>query len=112
MENLQFYLEIYNLQKVLGDSTGYLLKYYLENSNSYSALSKYAYYGRKETKPVEVLFPKINISSLPSGDYNIVVEVVDKEGAIKGKQKYHFVRSNPKVDEKLLDTIPQTDVSK
>ncbi len=111
LNNLQFYLEIYNLPKILGNNTGYLLKYFLENSNSYSALSKYAYFDRKVTKPVEVLFPKIDISSLPSGDYNIVVEVVNKEGALKGKQKYHFVRSNPKVDKKLLDSIPQTDIS-
>ncbi len=110
LQNLQFYLEIYNLQKVLGDSTGYLLKYYLENSNSYNALSKYAYYERKITKPVEILFPKIDISSLPSDDYNIVVEVVDKTGITKGKQKYHFVRSNPSIDKKLMDTIPQTNL--
>lgn len=111
MNFLSFYIEIYNSQLLLGDSAKLLVKYYLEDNSDFSSLKNYVYYNRTTAKPVLVLFPQINIENLPSNKYNIVIEVYNQEGDMIGKQKYVFYRNNPKLDLKLLDTIPKTDLT-
>ncbi len=111
LSTLSFYTEIYNTQKLMGDSAKLLLKYYLEDNTDFSSMENYMYYNRTVAKPVIVLFPQINVEKIPSGKYNIVMEIYDAKGELKGKQKYGFYRNNPKLDQKLLDTIPALEVS-
>ncbi len=109
VKKLSYYLEIYNTGAVLNYEP-FLLKVYLENSESLEVLPKYVYYFRKQSAPAIVAASEINIETLPSGKYNLVFEIRDKNNNLKYQKRFLFGRSNPKIDKKLLDTIPDVNI--
>ncbi|MFO8066887.1 MAG: GWxTD domain-containing protein [Bacteroidales bacterium] len=97
INTLTFYTEIYNMEKLLDEGEGFLVKYYLESYESNSIMHKYSGFKRMNAKPVNMFFHKFDIKGLPSGNYNIVVDIRDKENENIGTKKKFFQRSNPGV---------------
>jgi GWxTD domain-containing protein len=100
---LTFYSEIYNTDIVFGNEEKYLLSTFIETYETgllYGDLVKV----KKETaKSVNVLFGEFDISSLPSGNYNIVVEVRDKSNSIVSFNKMFFQRNHPSLQVENVD---------
>jgi GWxTD domain-containing protein len=103
MEKLIFYAEIYHTVKGLGENEQFILLYYLENYETARKLNDFGGHLRASTTAVNVAFSEIPIASLPSGNYNLVLEVHDKSNKIVAFQKTYFQRSNSaKANEEAL----------
>jgi GWxTD domain-containing protein len=96
MDKVVFYSEIYNARKVLGENEPFIVLYYLETLDDAHKLDNYGGHLKATTQDVNIVFPEINIAELPSGNYNIVVEVHDKTNQIVAYNKVFLQRINPK----------------
>ena len=94
INELTFYTEIYNSDKILGESGSYLLKTYIEAFETEKSLHFNKFYKHKSS-PVNILLGKFLITDLPSGNYNLVVEIRDRENELVTKKKMFFQRNNP-----------------
>lgn len=119
IDNFTFYCEIYNLHKI-STETEYLLNYYIEkdmNLSEYSALKQdfmlpdYSTFKKIKSEPINILLSNFNIEKLPSGQYNLVIEIKSKENKILKNLKYNFTRSNPDFDEKRFDYLAKTPIA-
>ena len=103
VEKLIFYTEIYDTDKILGENEGFLLRYYIENYNTQMPLNDFNMFKRQTAAPITVVFKEFNISELPSGNYNLVIEARDRENQLLKAKRFFFQRSNPGVDIDLKD---------
>jgi len=94
---LQFYAEVYNTSKVLGDDGMYLLSYFIENYENQQREKDYVKFKRENASPVTVVFADFDITELPSGNYHLVVEARDRENNLLSSNKLFFQRSNPDI---------------
>ena len=92
--NLSFYVELYNTDEVLGENQPYLIKYYLKNADNGKVLNKYASFAKKTSGPVLPLLSGFNIENLKTGNYQLVVEALDKEGESFINKESFFYRKN------------------
>ena len=95
INKITFYTEIYNSNKDSGTDSSFLFKYYIENANDLKSTDLVGFKKQKKAE-VNVLFAEIPIADLVSGNYNLVVEVVNKENIVLKKKKVFFQRSNNK----------------
>jgi len=95
IESLTFYAEIYNTSSKLGQDQAFLTNYYLESQDSDLKLETYAGFRKQTSAKVAVLLNKFSIKDLPSGNYNLVIEIRDRNNLLVSKKKHFFQRSNP-----------------
>ena len=95
IKTLIFYMEIYNTIPALGQDQTFLLYFYIESQDSDQKLGEYTRFKKEKAGDVVVLFNQFAIGTLPSGNYNLVVEVRDRNNAVVDKKKLFFQRSNP-----------------
>ncbi|MGN0032242.1 MAG: GWxTD domain-containing protein [Candidatus Limimorpha sp.] len=109
---LSFYAEIYNSDKLLGDSEKYLLNTYICAFENGSKLNNYYFTKRMNAKGTEVIINSIDITNLPSGNYYLVLEARDRNNDIIGLNRYFFQRSNPNyiIDPSSLSSIDTENV--
>ncbi|MBE9468132.1 MAG: GWxTD domain-containing protein [Bacteroidetes bacterium] len=103
MERISFYTEMYNVNKVLEDSSDFLINYYIETYHSKKALNDFNRFEKQKVSSVNILFKKIPIKELPSGNYNLVVDVRDRNNHLLKTKKIFFQRSNPGIEFNPLD---------
>lgn len=103
ISKLTFYSEIYNTDKVLGTNEKYLLNYYIESYETQIAINNFINFKTETAKTVSILFAEFAINDLPSGNYNLVIEVKNKENKIIASNKIFFQRSNPKAKYDITD---------
>lgn len=108
--DLNFYAELYNIDKDLGPNVDFLITGYIEASDTERKLADYAINQRQKSNIVNVILGNFNINQLPSGNYNLVVEARDRENNLLKTQKVFFFRSNPGIEMNLED-VPTIDVS-
>lgn len=99
---LNFYAELYNSDK-LYDEGKYLVNYYIETCESSTRLQDYIFVKRFPVAPVNVHLGSIDISSLPSGNYYLVVEMRDRSNALICSKSIRFFRSNPGASYDMYD---------
>ncbi len=102
-QTLSFYCEIYNADALLGEASQYMTNYYIESFEKAKALNDFYFRRRMEAKPVNNLLNNINIAKLPSGNYNLVIEVRNRENQLLASNKVFFQRSNPSIQFNLND---------
>lgn len=107
---LSFYVELYNTVDVLGENQPYIVKYYLQNTSNGEVLNKYASFAKKTSSTVEPVLASFNIEKLKTGNYNLVVEALNREGESIIKKTAFFYRKNsaPSVD---FQDLAKTDVT-
>lgn len=93
-QNISFYGEVYNLDKKIGENQKFLVKSYLSSFESGEALNKFVSIKRMESKPVVPILNNFNIEKLPTGNYYLNIDVIDKENNILTSRKAFFQRSN------------------
>lgn len=110
VEKLSFYMEIYNADVVINDD--FIVRYYIENYETGKEIEKFSRYKRMVNTNIIPFIGDLNIKDLQSGNYNLVVEVKNRENKSIEKVKYFFQRSNNiEVDnEKLLDLVNEYDI--
>jgi len=92
LTNLKFYAEIYNTSSLL-DNTSYLLTYHIESYEGKRILENYKRFTKQPAAPVNVLLTEYDIKDLPSGNYNLVIEVRNRNNEILATNQATFQRS-------------------
>ncbi len=95
MNKISFYTEVYNLDKVLGQDSAYVLKQYIENRANDKVSFKHSSIKKKSAQGVQPILSGFDIKDLPSGNYNLVIEILNKKLQTVVEKKVAFYRSNP-----------------
>jgi len=95
IEKLSFYVEIYNALTAFGKDEPYIINYFIESWETQLPLSKFNRIKRETSKETNVIIGEFPLKELPSGNYNLVVAIKDKNNEIKASNKLFFYRSNP-----------------
>lgn len=103
MEQLRFYGEIYNTQERIPANTKFLVQYYIESAIEGKRLTDFNGFAKLNPQPVNSFLYSFNIAALPSGNYNLVVEVRNASNRLLTLRKTGFERFNPGVMMKLED---------
>lgn len=96
-ENLKkiiFYAELYQADKFFGPQGKFLLSYFIENYESGKQLEEFSYRKREFAQPVKPLLAEMDISQLPVGRYNLVIEIRDSLNQYRTRIKKFFEREN------------------
>lgn len=102
MANLSFYGEVYNTKKVLNDQK-FLVLYYIEGAETRAKMTDYNTFQKMTAAPVNSILYTFDISKLPSGNYNLVVEVRNAQNRLLSLRTVSFERFNPGIQIKLGD---------
>jgi GWxTD domain-containing protein len=93
MKSLRFYAEVYNTDKIMGTSP-YLLSFFVESAESKLVIENMKGFTKQNPEKVNVLLRELPISDLPSGNYNLVVEVRNQQNELIAVNSAYFQRSN------------------
>lgn len=96
-DKLTFFIELYNLQKKLDSTNAYLLKYYVKDMRLNRPINKFAAFKKMTATPVAMFMASFDISNLPTGNYNLVIEAINPKGEEIVKREQFFYRSNPSI---------------
>ena len=97
MNKIIFYTEIYNPQAGTNAEERYLVSSFIESFESRQMLNNYVKIKRENAKPVSVVLNEFDITDLPSGNYNLVVSVRDKNNTMIAQQASFFQKLNNRV---------------
>jgi GWxTD domain-containing protein len=89
---ISFYTEIYNADKII--AADFMVRYYIESFETYKELEQYSRFKKMSPAAIIPFIGEINIENLPSGNYNLVVEVKNRDNVSVQKTKFFFQRSN------------------
>ena len=103
MSKISFYAEVYNTGAVLGGDEGYLINYLIEDADSEDLVKDIRGFKRQTASDVNVILGELNIEELPSGNFNLVVEVRSRTNEILEKKRLFIQRSNPSQDIRVED---------
>lgn len=98
---LAFYNEIYNADKAIADD--FVVSYFIEKDNNGKAETVLIGHKRQTATPVVPLLIQMDISTLESGNYTLVVEVRNRLKALLSKKTLFFQRSNPFLNQEKID---------
>lgn len=107
---ITFYIELYNLASQLGNQTDFLYRFYIESFETNFSLGEYSKFQRQKASVVNPILATLPMASLPSGNYNLVVEARDRNNDLILMNKIFFMRSNPGIQMDLSD-IASVDVT-
>lgn len=110
MSTLIFYNEIYNSDKEIGED--YMVSYSVEKVKGNDERETMMIgHKRRKPAPIDVLLLQFDIAELPSGNYNLLVEVRNRTKALLSKKSVFFQRSNPylNMDENAMADVPIDD---
>lgn len=95
---LPFALEVYNTKQVLGSNKMLKSKSYVEYAeNKMVAMPNQILSKSMKTDDVVLVIDQFNVFKLPSGNYNLVVELYDESDSLLTVNKVFFQKSNPSV---------------
>ncbi len=103
IKKITFYTEIYNTENILGKGEAFLLTYFIESFETYKLITGLVKKKREQVKIVNPVFGEFDISQLPSGNYNLGIEVRDKTNKVVALNKLFFQRSNPSIRFEIKD---------
>lgn len=96
MSDLTFYYEVYNIDKEIGKEA-FLAKSYIEVQETGTRVETLQHAVRKNASEVVPVLGRLDIHNLPSGNYNLVVELQNRDGNPMLIKRVPFFRSNPGV---------------
>ncbi len=103
VNEMLFYAEIYNTKDFFGENEKFMLSYYIESFETNQFITDFIRLKKQEAKEVVVVFNKLDITNLPSGNYNLVIETRDKKNDVIASNRLFFQRSNPDVKLQMKD---------
>jgi GWxTD domain-containing protein len=97
INRLKFYAEVYHTKKLLGEDQKILISYFIESAEKHLKNVAYASFVKPYTSEVNVVIGEFNMEDLPTGNYNLVLEVRDKENKLLADQRSFFQRKNKEI---------------
>ncbi len=104
MNRISFYSELYNSEKILGDSA-FLLSYYIRPFEAEKKLDQYIFRKRVAPQAVIPTLSSFDISELPSGNYLLVMEARNRVNKLIASKELFFQRYNPSVQFSLNNLL-------
>ena len=92
---IAYYMEIYGTEMALGMDARYVVNQYIEKAATLTKMEGFARFTKQSTEKVNVVFSSFNIDDLPTGSYNLVIEIRDKTNHLVAEKKLFFERLNP-----------------
>ncbi len=96
MNVLTFYHEIYNSDRAIG--VPFVLSYRVDKIENGTGSTMLLGHKRQDPAAINPLVIRMDISELPSGNYQLVVDVRDRERTLLSSRSIGFQRSNPLID--------------
>ncbi len=103
INTLTAFAEIYNTSTIYGDSSEYIYRIFVEDFESSRIVTNLFKMKKENSAKVKILTNSFDISKLPSGNYNLVIEVRNKDNKVDAFNKFFFQRSNPSVSNQSSD---------
>ncbi len=105
--DLNFYYEIYNAEKLEGKDKSLIIKDYVQVFETAKTVEQLVNYRKVKSASLIPHFGIFDLSKLPSGNYLLVSEVLNKENKVLAGNQAFFQKSNPNltIDEHLLANI-------
>lgn len=97
VEDIMFYCEIYNTDKVFGEGEKFVYTYYIESFETNKVITGYHRSKVATGTGVLPIMKDFNITQLPSGNYLLVVDIRDQNNEIVNRNQLFFQRSNPNI---------------
>lgn len=91
---LKFYYETYNLDTVIGANTKFVYSYYVENSENFQKMMGLTGFQKQLATRVNPLLAQFDITQVPTGNYNLVIEVKDSLNKVQSQKKWYFQRQS------------------
>jgi GWxTD domain-containing protein len=101
--SLKFYYETYNADSLLGKASKFIYIYYIENSETSVRQNSFSGFQKQTSQKVNPLLNQFDITQLPTGNYNLVIEVKDSLNNLQSQKKWFFQRQSDAVDHTLTD---------
>lgn len=95
LNELSVYVELYNSIQSMGSEEVFLVEYKIVDKDSKEITANLRAIKRVNSGTVLPLLQSFEISSLPSGHYEAIVSVINKENKVLLEQSTAFFRSNP-----------------
>ena len=111
VNQMHYYFEVYNIDKEVGRSP-FLVLAYVEQQETGSRYEGLQTVSRKNSATTLPVYGSLDISQLPSGNYNLVVELRNKDNQLMLYKKVSFFRSNPGVKGEELSDFATTFVGR
>jgi len=92
-KSIIFYGEIYNADKYLTDDQ-FMVTYSIKNSATDELNQEFFQYSKLNVQPVVSFIKEIDITDLPGGNYNLLVEVKNKKNELVTQKKVFIQRAN------------------
>jgi GWxTD domain-containing protein len=107
ISKLRFYAEAYHTAKIVGDGQKLLISYFIESFDKKIKNTSYAAFKKPASADVNVVMGEFNIENLPTGNYNLVIEVRDRENKLLVDKHSFFQRQNKEIplDQSRLQAI-------
>ena len=94
--NLNFYVEWYQPDSDTTLNSGYLFNYLIENEQTHIPITGYNAVKRKTESHQKAHIGGFDISQLPSGNYNLVLQLLNRKGKSVIHKRLFFQRRNTK----------------
>lgn len=91
---LKFYIEAYNIDTTLGNQAKFVYSYYIENSETNTKQIGLSAFQKQNAAKVNPLLAQFDISQLPTGNYNLVIEIRDSTSQLQAQKKWFFQRQS------------------
>lgn len=91
---LSFYAEYYYTSSVLG-TNDFLLSYQIVSFESKKIVEANSSFSRQKPKEIGILLTEFDITDLPSGNYNLIITIRDKDNNQLATKDVFFQRSKP-----------------
>jgi GWxTD domain-containing protein len=110
ISKLTYYSEIYNADKVLGTGEKFLVVCMIKSFETDNTLKEFVSYKKFDAKAVVPVLNEYDISMLPSGNYNLQIEVRNRQNEMVANNELFFQRSNPNI-QFSLENLAAIDVN-
>lgn len=93
VQKISFYAEIYHTDKVIPGEP-FVANYAVQKYRSSEVMQHMKRFVKMQSDAVKVLFAEFNIETLPAGNYELVIDIRDKNNHLLAIKKCFFQRSN------------------
>ena len=97
---LKFYIELYNSQKMMD---AFYIRYFIRYQGGEKPIQMNA--KRLEALETHALVLQLDITEIPSGNFDLVIEARNRENKVLHSRLYNFQRSNPYLNNKIGDYL-------
>jgi GWxTD domain-containing protein len=106
-KQLNFYVEAYQAEKTLGKAQSFVFVYYVETAAEQLKMNSFGSFKKQTTAVVNPLLGKIDISTLGSGNYHLVVELRDAKNQLIAAKRLPFQRLNQMMEITALQDLSE-----